>query len=198
MNEIETAPRVRWKADPIDAGAQRSLLKLAQDGDSEAFAQLYDECVERIYRYIYFRVTDEQTAEDLTSQVFYKAWENLDRCKSTGAPFIAWLYTIARNAVIDHYRTRKNTVALEEAVTLASDSPDPEDQIELQFETESLRLALDELTPEQRQVVVLKFISGMSTEEIAKHLGKRAGAVRALQMRALQALAGLMQEEAAL
>ncbi len=195
MPDMDTIPRVRWKAEPINTNSQRDLLKLAQSGDSEAFAQLYDECVERIYRYIYFRVTDEQTAEDLTSQVFYKAWENLDRCKSTGAPFIAWLYTIARNAVIDHYRTRKHTVALEEAVSLTSDAPDPEDEVELQFKTEALREALDELTSEQRQVVVLKFISGMSTEEIAAHLGKRAGAVRALQMRALQALAGLMQEE---
>lgn len=195
MTDVDLAPRVRWKADPIDSNAQRDLLKQAQEGNSEAFAQLYDECVERIYRYIFFRVTDEQTAEDLTSQVFYKAWENLDRCKSTGAPFIAWLYTIARNAVIDHYRTRKNTVALDDIVSLASDTPAPEDTVEFHFETEALRLALDELTSEQRQVVVLKFISGMSTEEIAARLGKRTGAVRALQMRALQALAVLMREE---
>lgn len=195
MPALDTIPRVRWKAETINTNSQRDLLKLAQAGDSEAFAQLYDECSERIYRYIYFRVTDEQTAEDLTSHVFYKAWENLGRCKSTGAPFIAWLYTIARNAVIDHYRTRKHTVALDEAVSLASDEPAPEDELDLQFKTESLREALGELTSEQRQVVVLKFISGMSTEEIAAHLGKRSGAVRALQMRALQALAGLMQKE---
>lgn len=197
MPEVDTIPRVRWKAEPINTNSQRELLKLAQAGDSEAFAQLYDECVERIYRYIYFRVAEEQSAEDLTSQVFYKAWENLDRCKLTGAPFIAWLYTIARNTVIDHYRTRKHTVALEEVVSLASDGPAPEDEVELQLKTDVLRQALDALTPDQRRVIVLKFISGMSTEEIAAHLGKRAGAVRALQMRALQALAGLMQEEVA-
>lgn len=193
--DTDTIPRVRWKAEPINTNSQRELLKLAQAGDAEAFAQLYDECAERIYRYIYFRVTEEQTAEDLTSQVFYKAWENLDRCKLTGAPFIAWLYTIARNAVIDHYRTRKRTVSLDEAVSLAGDGPAPEEQAELQFKTESLRRALDGLTSEQRRVVVLKFISGLSTDEIAARMGKRAGAVRALQMRALQALAGIMQEE---
>jgi RNA polymerase sigma-70 factor (ECF subfamily) len=189
---------VRWKSAPIDSEMQRDLLRLAKAGDGEAFAQLYDDSIERIYRYIYFRVTDEQTAEDLTSQVFFKAWENLERCKSTGAPFIAWLYTIARNAVIDYYRTRKNTVALEEASSLASEEPAPDEEIELQFETESLRQALQELTEDQQQVIILKFIAGMSTDEIAEHLGKRAGAVRALQMRALQALAGIMEEEKSL
>jgi len=189
------AMNLRWKVDPLDGEMQRELLERAKAGDSEAFAQLYDDCIERIYRYVYFRVTDEETAEDLTSQVFFKAWENLDRCKSTGAPFIAWLYTIARNAVIDYYRTRKTTVALEEAATLASEEPAPDEEFELQFETEVLRDALQELTHDQKQVVVLKFIAGMSTDEIASRLGKRAGAVRALQMRALQALAGIMQEE---
>jgi RNA polymerase sigma-70 factor (ECF subfamily) len=196
MPTTDYAPvNVRWKSAPINSESQRNLLQLAKAGDSEAFAQLYDDSIERIYRYVYFRVTDEQTAEDLTSQVFFKAWENLDRCKSTGAPFIAWLYTIARNAVIDYYRTRKNTVALEEASSLASEDLAPDEAIELQFETETLQLALQELTDDQKQVIVLKFIAGMSTDEIAEHLGKRAGAVRALQMRALQALAGIMEEE---
>jgi RNA polymerase sigma-70 factor (ECF subfamily) len=196
MPTEETLINLRWKSAPLNSDVQHDLLERAKAGDSEAFGQLYDECIERIYRYIFFRVTDEQTAEDLTSQVFFKAWENLDRCKSTGAPFIAWLYTIARNAVIDYYRTRKNTVALDAAATLASDELAPDKRMELQFETESLREALQELTPDQQRVVVLKFISGMSTDEIAQHLGKRPGAVRALQMRALQALAGILQETA--
>lgn len=196
MPTEDTLINLRWKSAPLSSDLQHDLLERAKAGDSEAFAQLYDDCIERIYRYIFFRVTDEQTAEDLTSQVFFKAWENLDRCKSTGAPFIAWLYTIARNAVIDYYRTRKNTVALDAAATLASDELAPDKRMELQFETESLREALQELTPDQQRVVVLKFISGMSTDEIAQHLGKRPGAVRALQMRALQALAGILQETA--
>lgn len=195
MHADHATVHLSWKSNPLDGNVQRGLLQLAKAGDSEAFARLYDDCMDRIYRYIYFRVTDEQTAEDLTSQVFFKAWENLDRCKSTGAPFIAWLYTIARNAVIDYYRTRKNTVALDEASTLASEEPAPDEEVEFKFETESLREALQELTHDQRQVVVLKFLAGLSTDEIADRLGKRAGAVRALQMRALQALAGIMQEE---
>lgn len=171
------------------------LVKLAKSGDSEAFGTLYDGYFERIYRYVYFRVAEEQTAEDLASQVFLKAWENLGRYKPTGAPFLAWLYTIARNSVIDHYRTRKETVALNDALGLASDGPTPNEQAELHFETESLRDAMRTLTEDQQQVLILKFISGMGTDEIARHLGKRAGAVRALQMRALQALSRIMEEE---
>ncbi|MGE5249356.1 MAG: RNA polymerase sigma factor [Bacteroidota bacterium] len=198
MSGENAVVNMKWKSTPLDGDMQRGLLNRAKAGDSEAFGQLYDECIDRIYRYVFFRVTDEETAEDLTSQVFFKAWENLDRCKSTGAPFIAWLYTIARNAVIDYYRTRKNTVALEAASALASDEPAPDERIELQFETDSLQEALKELTNDQQQVVILKFIVGMSTDEIANHLGKRPGAVRALQMRALQALAGILEEEKAL
>ena len=197
MPTEDTLINLRWKSAPLSSDLQHDLLERAKAGDSEAFAQLYDDCIERIYRYIFFRVTDEQTAEDLTSQVFFKAWENLDRCKSTGAPFIAWLYTIARNAVIDYYRTRKNTVALEAAATLASDELAPDERIELQFETDSLREALQELTPDQQRVVVLKFIAGMSTDEIAGQLHKSPGAIRALQMRALQALAKQMEKDEA-
>jgi RNA polymerase sigma-70 factor, ECF subfamily len=171
------------------------LVKLAKSGDSDAFGALYDGYMERIYRYVYFRVAEAQTAEDLASQVFLKAWENLGRYKPSGAPFLAWLYTIARNAVIDHYRTRKETVALDEALGLSSDGPAPEVQAELHFEAESLREAMQTLTQDQQQVLILKFISGMTTDEIAHQLGKRSGAVRALQMRALQALSRLMEEE---
>jgi RNA polymerase sigma-70 factor (ECF subfamily) len=180
-----------------DSAVQRELVQRAQAGDAEAFGYLYDGFIERIYRYVFFRVTDEQTAEDLTAQVFTKAWEKLDHYKPSGAPFIAWLYTIARNIVIDFYRTRKETVDLEDAVSIAHDGPQPEDQVALHFEVEELRIALQQLTADQQQVVVLKFINGLSTEEIAQQLGKRTGAIRALQMRALQSLARLMREETA-
>ncbi len=174
---------------------QSELVRLAKAGDADAFGHLYETYLDRIYRYIYFRVTDEQTAEDLISQVFTKAWENLDRYQPSGRPFIAWLYTIAHNTVIDHYRTRKDTVAIENTISLASDAPSPSEQVERHFEADHLRAALQMLTPEQQQVVVLKFIAGMSTDEIATQLRKSAGAVRALQMRALQALAKQMHRD---
>jgi RNA polymerase sigma-70 factor (ECF subfamily) len=150
--------------------------------------------MERVYRYIYFRVTDEETAEDLTSHVFLKAWENLSRYRP-GGPFLAWLYTIAHNAVIDHYRTRKSTVPLEEVASLVAEREDLEDHVELQFDIEVLRGGLGQLTADQQQVLLLRFIAQMSTEEVAQIMGKREGAIRALQMRALHTLEKYMEKE---
>lgn len=172
------------------------LVRQAISGDPEAFAQLYDACVERVYRYVYFRVTDDAAAEDLTSQVFLKAWENLDGYKPGGSPFIAWLYTIARNLVIDHYRTRKETVPLEEVISeVNNEERTPDEEVEDRFDLQALRDALQFLTEEQQQVLVLKFIAGLPNRNIAKMMNKREGAVRALQMRGLQTLARYMQEK---
>jgi RNA polymerase sigma-70 factor (ECF subfamily) len=174
---------------------ETALVGQAKSGNPDAFGQLYDAYVERVYRYIYFRVTDDQTTEDLTSQVFLKAWEHLDRYKPGGSPFIAWLYTIARNAVIDFYRTRKQTVPLEEVGALALEEEALDDRMDRQFDILSLRTAMQQLTEEQQQVLILKFIAKLSTQEVANMLGKREGAVRALQMRALQTLAKHMEKE---
>ena len=197
MTVVQTAQTRRTKNDfsSNEMDRQSELVLLAKAGDAEAFGHLYETYLDRIYRYIYFRVTDEQTAEDLISQVFTKAWENLDRYQPSGRPFIAWLYTIAHNTVIDHYRTRKDTVAIENTLSLASDSPSPDEQVELHFEADNLRSALQTLTPEQQHVVVLKFIAGLTTDEIAAQLRKSPGAIRALQMRALQALGKQMEKD---
>jgi RNA polymerase sigma-70 factor (ECF subfamily) len=170
------------------------LVRRAKSGDSEAFAQLYDACVERVYRYVFFRVTDEDLAEDLTSQVFLKAWENLDRYKTDGSPFVAWLYTIARNLVIDHYRTHKETVPLEDVVAI-TDHRTPDEEVEGRFDLQAMRDALQFLTEDQQQALILKFIAGLPNESIAKMMNKREGAIRALQMRGLQTLARYMQEK---
>ncbi|MEW6717700.1 MAG: sigma-70 family RNA polymerase sigma factor [Chloroflexota bacterium] len=185
MKSIENAA-----SDPV-AGEQE-LVRQAQAGDENAFAQLYDAYLARIYRYIYFRVADDQIAEDVTSQVFLKAWENLERYRISSSPFVAWLYRIAHNAVIDHYRTRRSMVGLEEIEPAAGSAESPDEQIDRQFESHELRLALQRLTGEQQQVLILKFIAGLSTPEIARQMGKRQGAIRALQMRALQSLAKTM------
>ena len=171
------------------------LVRKAKSGNAEAFGELYDAYVERVYRYIYFRVTDDQTTEDITSQVFLKAWEHLDRYKPGGSPFIAWLYTIARNAVIDHYRTRKQTVPLEDIGALAVEGEALDDRMERLFDLRALRASLQQLTEEQQQVLQLKFMARLTTEEVARLMGKREGAIRALQMRALQTLAKYMEKE---
>ena len=175
---------------------ERQLVLQAQDGNSEAFGQLYDAYMERIYRFVYFRVEDQQTAEDITSQVFLKAWSNLDRFQFSRTPYLAWLYTIAHNAVIDHYRTRKVTTALDDVQLSQPDHSElVEHEIDLTVEMKSVKTALQALTDDQQKVLTLKFIEGMSNNEIARHLGKREGAIRALQMRGLQALAKQLEEK---
>lgn len=173
---------------------ERRVVNQARSGDPEAFAQLYDAYIERVYRFIFFRVTDVQMAEDLTSQVFLKAWENIGRYRPKG-PFLAWLYAIARNTVIDHYRTHKQTVSLDEAAPVAVQDDKLDQQLELQFEMKSVQEAMQNLTEEQQEVLMLKFIAEFDTGQIARRMGKSEGAIRALQMRALQALARVMSNE---
>jgi RNA polymerase sigma-70 factor, ECF subfamily len=173
---------------------EKRLVEQAKSGDTEAFGQVYDACVDRVYRFIFFRVSDVPTAEDLTSQVFLKAWRNLGRYRPNG-PILAWLYTIARNTVIDHYRTFKQTVPLEEAAPVAVQNDSLDEMVEFGFEMEALQKSLQTLTDEQREVIILKFIAEFDTDQIARKMGKSEGAVRALQMRALQSLAKVMKKE---
>jgi RNA polymerase sigma-70 factor (ECF subfamily) len=183
----------RSTASPFTLPDEFDLVRRSQGGDAQAFATLYDAYVERIYRYIFFRVADDKLAEDITSLVFLKAWEKLDTYRPGTSTFIAWLYRIAHNAVIDEYRTRKMTVRLDDTQPTEIHHEDSvDDQIDLQFEAGQLRQALRELTEEQQQVLVLKFINGLSTQQIAEQLGKQPGAIRALQMRALQSLARVL------
>lgn len=171
------------------------LVDQAKAGDPEAFAKLYDAYVERVSRYVYFRVTDGCDMEDLVSQVFLKAWENLDRYKRGSSPFIAWLYTIARNLVIDHYRTKKNILSLEEAIALPSDLDLPDQEAQLHFDLEAMRDALQMLSKDQQQALILKYIAGLPNDSIAKVMNKQEGTVRGLQMRGLQTLAKYMKEK---
>jgi RNA polymerase sigma-70 factor (ECF subfamily) len=169
------------------------LVEQAKSGSPEAFARLYDAYVERVSRYIYFRVTEDCDMEDLVSQVFLKAWENLDRYKIGASPFIAWLYTIARNLVIDHYRTRKNTLPLEEAIHYPSDLEMPDEEAQMRFDLEAMRDALQGLSKDQQQALVLKYIVGLPNDTIARVMNKQEGTVRGLQMRGLQTLSKYMK-----
>jgi RNA polymerase sigma-70 factor (ECF subfamily) len=174
--------------------SEDNVVKAAAKGDEQAFASLYDTYVDNIYRFIFLRVEDQQTAEDLTSTVFLRAWEKLDRYQIRGVPFRAWLFRIARNAVIDHYRTRKETAPLEAVINMRDEGAISVSQhVGLRIEAEKVMEGLQQLTEDQRNVLTLKLVHGFNTHEVAKALGKRQGAVRALQMRGLHALAKLME-----
>lgn len=167
-----------------------NLIRFSQSGDPDAFACLYETHLDRIHRYIYFRVFDRELAEDLTSLVFLKVWEHLGTFKNGYIPFVGWLYRIAHNTVIDYYRTRKTVIALEDVDVLKlSHSDNVDEKLDLNTCSQELAEALKELTSTQREVLILRFILGLTTMEIADKLKKGRGAIRALQMRGLRRLA---------
>jgi RNA polymerase sigma-70 factor (ECF subfamily) len=182
-----------YKDSPLSEEAR--FVDQAKSGDPEAFARLYDAYVERVSRYIYFRVSEETDTEDLVSQVFLKAWENLDRYKMGSSPFIAWLYTIARNLVIDHYRTKKDALPLDDAIALPSEMEMPDEEAQTRFDLQAMRDALQFLTSDQQQALILKYIAGLPNDSIAKIMNKQEGTVRGLQMRGLQTLSKYMKEK---
>lgn len=169
--------------------SELNLVRFSQSGDRDAFACLYETNLDRIRRYIYFRVFDREVAEDITSLVFLKVWEHLGSFQGGQIPFAKWIYRIAHNTIIDYYRTRKTVVPLEDVDSLKlSHSDRVDEKIELNILSATLVEALEELTDTQREVLILRFIWGLTTREIARKLHKQQGAVRALQMRGLRRL----------
>lgn len=177
--------------------AEAQIVQLAIQRDCDAFAQLYNSNVNRIYRYIYYRIGNGAEAEDLCEQVFLKAWEAISRFEWRGYPFSSWLYRLAHNMIVDHYRMRKDNEPLEDRVPSSDRRMDPEASLQRTLANEQLRWALQQLTEEQRQVLQLKFIEGYGNPEIAQILAKKEGAIRALQYRALRSLHRILAKEEA-
>ena len=143
-------------------------------GTREVFAELYEEFLPRVFRYVRYRVNDVQVAEDLTSGVFEKALTGFGRYSSDKASFSTWIFTIARNTVIDHYRARgrRRMVSLEEAAIDVPSSETPlEETVEKQEEKERLRVCLSELSSEEQEIISLKFASGLNNRQIARTIG---------------------------
>jgi RNA polymerase sigma-70 factor (ECF subfamily) len=174
----------------LDRVEEKRLLRLAQQGDADAFAELYRANVQAIYRYIYHRVHDTHLAEDLTGDVFTKALEGLARYQEKGRPFIAWLYRIAHARVIDHYRRvdRRPSESDVEAEPIAV-TPNMDSGLVQQQVGEMLKTVIDDLTDEQQQVIILRFIEGYRIDKVAQMMGKSPNAIKALQHRALRSLA---------
>lgn len=163
-------------------------------GDESTFTFIYNENLHQINRFVANRVNDAASAEDVTASIFMKAWQNLNTYEERGYPIRAWLFRIARNSVIDYYRTRKVTAPLELAEN-ASDGGQPiSDRIADQEQVQQIVGLLPLLTEGQRKVLDLRILKGLKTEEVAVTLQKGPGAVRALQMRGLRALAQLVKE----
>jgi len=168
---------------------EKDIVSRAIKGDGEAFAQLYEEHFDRIYRYVYLKVGNQTEAEDLTQEIFVKVLEAIGSYRWRNLPFKSWLFRIAHNRVIDYFRKQGKVekMALEDDVTLVSDS-NPASTAERELEIEELIKKVEKLTPAQREVISLRFGSELSTMEVAKTLGKSTGTVKVLQYNATVAL----------
>jgi RNA polymerase sigma-70 factor (ECF subfamily) len=173
---------------------EEKLLQRAKGYDSEALTLLYRRHVGPIYRYIYLRVGQEDLAQDLTADVFLRALEGIGSFQYRGVPFAAWLFRIAHDRVVDHFR-RRGMVGSSLKAEAVVDWRDPVARAEERAERERLRRAMEELTEEQRQVVALRFGEGFTSAEVARMLGKSEGAVKALQYRALAALRRILERD---
>ncbi len=175
---------------------ERDLVLKAKRGDSTAFGALYDKHLPAIYRFILLKVGGRKgEAEDLTHEVFLSAWRNVRSFEFKGYPFSSWLYRIARNAVIDHYRTAKKNVSLESVPEdVFAERSDISDKVDVGFDMRKVRVHLARLEPVYQDVLLMKFVEEMSNQEIAAALEKSEGAVRVIQHRALKQLKKYIEE----
>jgi RNA polymerase sigma-70 factor (ECF subfamily) len=164
------------------------LVARAQRGDRAAIAEIYERHHSAIYRYVFYRVGDASTAEDLTSTVFVRVVEKIDTFVYRGRPLLSWLYTIARNVVIDAHRRGAGQAQLPLDDRVMTGSEDVEAVAERALTQRRLAAALRHLSEDQRQVILLKFVEGLSNEEVAEMMGKTVGAVKSMQHRGLASL----------
>ncbi|MBN1189909.1 MAG: sigma-70 family RNA polymerase sigma factor [Dehalococcoidales bacterium] len=160
-----------------------TVVKQAIKGDVQAYGRLYSLYVDRIYRYVFFQVGDKMTAEDITEEVFLKSWKAISSCRGKEHTFSAWLYRIAHNHMANTFRKNRKDVSLEKLDI--PDETDPAREAEKNIELQKVLEAVKNLPEPQKRVIMLKFLGEADNEEIGRIMGKRQGAVRALQMRAL-------------
>ena len=171
------------------------LIQCAQSGDAQAFGELYERYAPRVFRYLYAHLDNRLDAEDLTEEVFLRVWKTLGGYTEQGVPFLAFLFRVARNALIDHYRrsAKSEQEASIEDLHLRDHEPGPVDAVTAILEHQQLRQVMQQLREDYRTVLALRFLSELSPEETARAMGRSAGAVRVLQHRALAALRSMME-----
>lgn len=190
LSVIQASPNISRRSldrkieDPDVREYEHGLVSRAQGGDREAFGELYRTHAPAVSRLVRFRMGGED--EDAVAEVFFRAWRGLGGYRDTGAPFSAWLYGIARHVAIDELRRRGRSEP-------TSELPDLEVE-PMTADLMTLRGAIDQLPTEQRQVIELKYLLGLTNDEVAAAMGCSAGAVNAKQWRALRTLAGEMGE----
>jgi RNA polymerase sigma-70 factor (ECF subfamily) len=158
--------------------------------DPEAFGELYERHVRRIYNYIYYRTGNHHDAEDLTARVFQRAMRHVVTFEDQGVPFSAWLYRIAHNLVANWHRdrSRRPVVPLEDHIAFSKESAHPEVEAIVEEEKVMLLTAVRRLPPDRQQLLILKFVERLSNAEIGEIMGRTEGAIKSLYHRTLIAL----------
>lgn len=203
LDATTVTPRIPAPSPPAEpVGEQATVMALvtaAQAGDGEAFGQLYDRYVDVVHRYIAYRVTNHSLTEDLTSETFLRALRRISSYTWQGRDFGAWLVTIARNLIADHFKSSryKLELATSDLVEAGAErsSAGPEDQVLTGITNTSLFEAVKKLNAEQQECIVLRFLQGMSVAETATILGKNENAIKALQYRAVKSLGRMLPKE---
>jgi RNA polymerase sigma-70 factor (ECF subfamily) len=162
-------------------------VKRCQSGETEAFGILYDRYLDKIYRFVYYKTFNQETAEDITSSVFFKALEKINSYNEGKGSFSSWLYQIARNSVIDHYRTSKNDLSLEDVFEQGVDERTPE-TIDALSALKTVQTYLETLDAKQREIITLRIWEDKSYKEIAEILGGSEGSVKMAFSRGIREL----------
>jgi RNA polymerase sigma-70 factor (ECF subfamily) len=176
------------------ASDEQQIIARAQQSDEEAVTLLYERYADSIYEYIYFRVESSEVAEDLTSEVFLRMVRGLRSYQDRGLPFKAWLYRIAANLIVDHYRHKNKHPVMPIHDRYESDDPNPFDQVLEDQEQLDMQLALKSLPTQYQDLLILHFVEDLPYPEIVKIMNKSAAALRAMQYRALKSLAQQLQK----
>ncbi|MFD7551533.1 ECF subfamily RNA polymerase sigma factor, BldN family [Streptomyces sp. NPDC059578] len=193
-----TTTTVRRPAADSDSARMMELVERAQSGEAEAFGRLYDQYSDTVYRYIYYRVGSKATAEDLTSETFLRALRRIGTFTWQGRDFGAWLVTIARNLVADHFKSSRFRLEVTTGEMLDANEVErsPEDSVLEALSNAALLEAVRRLNPQQQECVTLRFLQGLSVAETARVMGKNEGAIKTLQYRAVRTLARLLPDDA--
>ncbi|KUJ35268.1 ECF RNA polymerase sigma factor SigL [Streptomyces sp. MBT84] len=192
------ATTARRPAADSDSARMMDLVERAQAGEADAFGRLYDQYSDTVYRYIYYRVGGKATAEDLTSETFLRALRRIGTFTWQGRDFGAWLVTIARNLVADHFKSSRFRLEVTTGEMLDANEVErsPEDSVLESLSNAALLDAVRRLNPQQQECVTLRFLQGLSVAETARVMGKNEGAIKTLQYRAVRTLARLLPEDA--
>nr|WSY52743.1 sigma-70 family RNA polymerase sigma factor [Streptomyces sp. NBC_00886] len=192
------AATARRPAADSDSARMMDLVERAQAGEADAFGRLYDQYSDTVYRYIYYRVGGKATAEDLTSETFLRALRRIGTFTYQGRDFGAWLVTIARNLVADHFKSSRFRLEVTTGEMLDANEVErsPEDSVLESLSNAALLDAVRRLNPQQQECVTLRFLQGLSVAETARVMGKNEGAIKTLQYRAVRTLARLLPDDA--